>query len=116
MSCLHWSGRQDSNLRPPAPKAGALPGCATPRKARVQYQRCRERARRSGWRRGRAPGGSGQVPRTQEPLEERREVLESAAAVAEPVLLRRRQLGQRAAGGLAREEERVVGEAGLAGQ
>src|SRR5690606_15581795 len=26
-----WSGRQDSNLRPPAPKAGALPGCATPR-------------------------------------------------------------------------------------
>ena len=27
-----WSGREDSNLRPPAPKAGALPGCATPRK------------------------------------------------------------------------------------
>ena len=26
-----WSGRQDSNLRHPAPKAGALPGCATPR-------------------------------------------------------------------------------------
>ena len=26
-----WSGREDSNLRPPAPKAGALPGCATPR-------------------------------------------------------------------------------------
>ena len=26
-----WSGRQDSNLRPPAPKAGALPDCATPR-------------------------------------------------------------------------------------
>src|SRR5438270_11744914 len=26
------SGREDSNLRPPAPKAGALPGCATPRK------------------------------------------------------------------------------------
>ncbi len=26
-----WSGRQDLNLRPPAPKAGALPGCATPR-------------------------------------------------------------------------------------
>src|SRR5438874_13235897 len=25
------SGREDSNLRPPAPKAGALPGCATPR-------------------------------------------------------------------------------------
>ena len=26
-----WSGRQDLNLRPPAPKAGALPDCATPR-------------------------------------------------------------------------------------
>ena len=26
-----WSGRQDSNLRHPAPKAGALPGCATSR-------------------------------------------------------------------------------------
>jgi hypothetical protein len=28
---LDWSGREDLNLRPPAPKAGALPGCATPR-------------------------------------------------------------------------------------
>ena len=27
----YWSGRGDSNSRPPAPKAGALPGCATPR-------------------------------------------------------------------------------------
>ena len=27
-----WSGWQDSNLRPPAPKAGAIPGYATPRK------------------------------------------------------------------------------------
>lgn len=26
-----WSARQDLNLRPPAPKAGALPGCATRR-------------------------------------------------------------------------------------
>src|ERR687884_76846 len=31
----YWSGREDSNLRPPAPKAGALPGCATPRTARM---------------------------------------------------------------------------------
>ena len=36
MSCFvkpvsKWSGREDLNLRPPAPKAGALPGCATPR-------------------------------------------------------------------------------------
>src|SRR6266851_2184706 len=29
-----WSGREDLNLRPPAPHAGALPGCATPRQAR----------------------------------------------------------------------------------
>jgi hypothetical protein len=28
-----WSGREDLNLRLPAPKAGALPGCATPRSA-----------------------------------------------------------------------------------
>ena len=27
----NWSGREDLNLRLPAPKAGALPGCATPR-------------------------------------------------------------------------------------
>ena len=28
---MFWSGRPDLNRRPPAPKAGALPGCATPR-------------------------------------------------------------------------------------
>ena len=28
---IRWSGRQDSNLRPSAPKADALPDCATPR-------------------------------------------------------------------------------------
>ena len=28
-----WSERKDSNLRLPAPKAGALPGCATLRKS-----------------------------------------------------------------------------------
>ena len=27
------SGRQDLNLRPPEPHSGALPGCATPRRA-----------------------------------------------------------------------------------
>ena len=26
-----WSGRLDLNQRLPAPEAGALPGCATPR-------------------------------------------------------------------------------------
>ena len=29
-----WSGREDSNLRPSAPKADALPDCATPRQAK----------------------------------------------------------------------------------
>ena len=29
-----WSGREDSNLRPSAPKADALPDCATPRPGR----------------------------------------------------------------------------------
>src|SRR5699024_7635297 len=29
----NWSGWRDSNPRLPAPKAGALPGCATPREA-----------------------------------------------------------------------------------
>jgi hypothetical protein len=31
-SVYFWSGREDLNLRHPAPKAGALPGCATPRR------------------------------------------------------------------------------------
>ncbi len=31
------SGREDSNLRHPAPKAGALPDCATPRYAEQNY-------------------------------------------------------------------------------
>ena len=28
-----WSGREDSNLRPPRPERGALPGCATLRRS-----------------------------------------------------------------------------------
>ena len=31
-NCGCWSGREDSNLRPPEPHSGALPSCATPRK------------------------------------------------------------------------------------
>jgi hypothetical protein len=31
MRSKKWSGRQDLNLRPPAPQAGTLPSCATPR-------------------------------------------------------------------------------------
>ncbi len=34
-----WSGRRDLNSRLPAPKAGALPGCATPRCWRVLLSR-----------------------------------------------------------------------------
>src|SRR6266850_7450104 len=30
---LIWSGWRDSNSRHPAPKAGTLPGCVTPRRA-----------------------------------------------------------------------------------
>jgi hypothetical protein len=38
----YWreSGRADLNGRPPAPKAGALPGCATPRAISNNIRRC----------------------------------------------------------------------------
>ena len=40
-----WSGREDLNLRPLAPHASTLPGCATPRKRKIipkkGAQRCR---------------------------------------------------------------------------
>ena len=32
-----WSGRRDLNPRPSAPKADALPGCATPRKVKGRH-------------------------------------------------------------------------------
>jgi len=32
---FYWSGQQDSNLRPSAPKADALPDCAMPRPQRI---------------------------------------------------------------------------------
>src|SRR5205823_2095009 len=41
-----WSGRLDSNQRPPAPKAGALPGCATPRLLRSYHPPSRRRLER----------------------------------------------------------------------
>src|SRR3546814_16184755 len=42
---IFWSGREDSNLRPPHPQCDALPGCATPRPERrllsSSSQRCK---------------------------------------------------------------------------
>ncbi len=35
-----WSGWRDSNSRHPAPKAGALPGYATPRRLRIIQTQC----------------------------------------------------------------------------
>ena len=37
---LKWSGRRDSNPRPSAPKADALPDCATPRQHSANQNRC----------------------------------------------------------------------------
>ena len=44
----NWSEREDSNLRPPAPEAGALPGCATLRPWRRGYRVSRPLARGIG--------------------------------------------------------------------
>ena len=38
LDIVFLSGRADLNGRPPAPKAGALPGCATPRHCGVHLQ------------------------------------------------------------------------------
>ena len=43
-SLINWSGREDSNLRPPHPQCDALPGCATSRPARVWPKPLREGA------------------------------------------------------------------------
>src|SRR5881628_303406 len=40
--CICWSGRRDSNSRPPAPHAGTLPGCATPRRVKSISERVRQ--------------------------------------------------------------------------
>src|SRR5260221_9704186 len=37
---VRWSGRRDSNSRPPAPHAGTLPGCATPRRLESITEAC----------------------------------------------------------------------------
>src|SRR6185437_3967091 len=43
---LEWSGRRDSNPRPSAPKADALPDCATPRLLKL-YRKLRRHQIRS---------------------------------------------------------------------
>ena len=35
---FYLSGSQDSNLRPPGPKPGALPDCATPRLSEALFK------------------------------------------------------------------------------
>ncbi len=54
---FQWSGREDSNFRPPAPHAGALPGCATPRPNLRLYRRPRVKTSEAGCGFPRVPAG-----------------------------------------------------------
>ena len=45
LSVERWSGRLDSNQRPPHPQCDALPGCATPRPGRRHLGRATDKAR-----------------------------------------------------------------------
>src|SRR6476469_6218103 len=45
-----WSGRLDSNQRPPHPQCDALPGCATPRLAGASRQAYQSRQGAAGGR------------------------------------------------------------------
>src|SRR4051812_20898581 len=97
---IRKSGREDSNLRPPAPKAGALPGCATPRwKAEGKYMVSR---RRSSLSRLRA---------TSQPLQGGPQRLQRTSAMRQAVLGRRSQLRKGPSGCFHRQEQRVVAEA-----
>src|SRR5207302_157485 len=88
------SGREDSNLRPPAPKAGALPGCATPR-----LKSTREIHRSALLRK---------IAFLRQLQDQRAQPLERTPAMAEAVLFGGLELGQRPPRRLARQEERVV--------
>ena len=59
---LCWSGRRDSNPRPSAPKADALPGCATPRRSSLIVSRIVLKAAARS-----APTGSGQARQSATP-------------------------------------------------
>src|SRR3954453_7368559 len=90
------SGREDSNLRLPAPKAGALPGCATPRARPRNVVETSRGCNTKGGASARAP-------------EVGTHRFECPAAMADRVFLVRRQLGHRAAIRIAGDDEdRVV--------
>src|SRR3954464_7041094 len=91
------SGREDSNLRPPAPKAGALPGCATPR-----------RSDGGVYLDPRGPRKAASVLPPGQRFEHGPQPQKRTSAMAQAVLLRRRQLRQGAPRGLCRKEERVI--------
>src|SRR3954470_5027654 len=93
---IRKSGREDSNLRPPAPKAGALPGCATPRwKAEGKYMVSHRRSSLS------------RLHAASQPLQDGPQRLQRTSAMREAVLRVRRQLRERPSGGLDRQEQRV---------
>src|SRR5581483_2314574 len=60
------SGRLDLNQRPPAPKAGALPGCATPRLEPEAATESKDKKAspqgEAGWERGRPKPAKGDGP------------------------------------------------------
>src|SRR4051812_5219602 len=95
------SGREDSNLRPPAPKAGALPGCATPRaKRRRGVLNSRDPRKR----------GTARSPPAHRRFEHRTERDDGAPAMAEAVLLRGGKLRQSQPRRLRRQEQGGVPE------
>src|SRR6187401_2497101 len=57
LALIGWSGQQDSNLRPSAPKADALPDCAMPRSPMTPIRGLPKRARRTGARMIRSHSG-----------------------------------------------------------
>ena len=64
---IGWSGQQDSNLRPSAPKADALPDCAMPRSPMPPIRGIPSRARRTGRESYPSPLAGGQFIRGHSP-------------------------------------------------
>ena len=86
------SGRGDSNPRPPAPKAGALPSCATPRSCRMVGTRARDRPFDSRCRRSTGPRVDCRAPWHSPRRSSRSKATRSGSTsqVAEPPSSRRR--------------------------